>query len=211
MSSAYVFHDYSRWERRLDAGLHVLGLLLTAVGGALLLSFAQPGAWFPILLYILGLGATYSASTIYHAVQPGRSKEVLRRLDHAMIFVMIAGSYAPYALISLWDHGGLWLEIGIGIAALAGVGLKLLFPRRFEWLGLILYIGMGWAVVGTVSPLMETVPTATLVLLVIGGVLYTVGTVFHSLKNLPFHNVVWHALVLGGAATHYAAAVIAFT
>ncbi|MDA0338555.1 MAG: hemolysin III family protein [Proteobacteria bacterium] len=210
MSSAYVFHDYSRWERRLDAVLHGFGLVGTIVGGALLLAFAQPGTWFPIVLYILGLAATYTASTAYHAAKPGRSKEVLRRLDHAMIFVMIAGSYAPYALISLWDHGGLWLEIGIGIAAMVGVALKLVFPRRLEWLGLLLYIGMGWAVVGAIGPLMDAVPTATLILLVIGGVLYTVGTVFHSLKNLPFHNVAWHTLVLGGAATHYAAAVIAF-
>ncbi|MCG5243022.1 hemolysin III family protein [Azospirillum doebereinerae] len=207
------FPHYSVGEQRADALVHALGVAAGFAGfawmlGTALLSDAVPArtAW-ALAAYGLGLVGMLTASAAYNLVRPGPRKALLRRLDHAMIFVMIAGTYTPFTLA-----GGQGVALGSAVwgGAVFGAALKLRWPGRFERLGLALYLGLGWAIVTAAEPLRATLPTPSLWLLVTGGVLYTVGVVFHLMERLPYHNALWHLLVLAAAGCHFAAITVAF-
>lgn len=211
---ATAFPEYSTTEKWGDAAVHVLGVGAALVAAPWLIANAwshdQPGDLATLIVYVIGLLAMLSASALYNLMPPSRLKAVLRRVDHAMIFVMIAGSITPFAVKAL-DAGWAWVMLGsLWTTAIGGVVAKLWFPHRVERISLVLYLAMGWAVVAAVHPLIETLSTATLVLLAVGGVLYTAGTAFHMLERLRFHNVVWHVFVLIAAACHYAAVSVEF-
>jgi len=148
---------------------------------------------------MFGISAAYNLSVAF------RYKGLLRRLDRAGIFVMIAGSYSPFVLVTI---GG-WLGTAVFLAVwcLAAVGLysALCHPRRGEGLALALYLGMGWSLLTFIGRLADSVSTATLALLIAGGVLFTAGTGFYLAGKLPFHNAIWHAFVLAAAGCHYVA------
>lgn len=211
---AEAFPEYTAAERRGDAIVHVLGIGAALVAAPWLIVEAwtnpEPGTVTTLVVYVIGLLAMLSASAFYNMTPPGRVKAVLRRVDHAMIFVMIAGSITPFAVKAL-DAGWAWAMLGsLWTVAIGGMIAKLWFPHRIERISLVLYLAMGWAVIAAVGPLIETLSTATLVLLAVGGVLYTAGTAFHMLERLRFHNVVWHVFVLMAAACHYAAMSVEF-
>jgi len=214
MTSAQDFPSYSAGERCADALIHAVGIVASAAGVAWMLAKAvasdgvsarTAGA---LAVYGLGLLGMLTASALYHRVLPGPRKALLRRVDHAMIFVMIAGTYTPFTLAT----AGLGATLGGAVwsGAALGVALKLRYPGRFERLGLGLYLGLGWAIVTAAGPLSATLPTRALWLLAVGGVLYTVGVVFHLMERLPYHNALWHLLVLGAAACHFVAVSAAF-
>ena len=148
----------------------------------------------------------YSSSTLYHSVGPGhpRAKAVLRVLDHSAIFLLIAGTYTPFTLVSLWGPWG-WSLFGVvwGLAV-AGIALRLAMKRRPTALFLALYLAMGWCVVVAAKPLLAAVAPGGIALLVAGGLAYSVGVVFYVWRR-PYHHAVWHAFVLAGSAFHYAA------
>lgn len=206
---ALGFPLYSRGERRADLAIHVLGVA-GALGGSLWLLLG-PGleqelaTWLTLFAYALGLLVGFGASAAYNLAPSGRRKELLRRVDHAAIYLLIAGSYTPFAFDRIAPPLGPWLGAGVWLAALAGVALKLAFPRRYERLGLVLYLAIGWAVVLAIEPLTESVRPETLWLLLVGGALYTAGTLFHGLRRLPFQNAIWHAFVLVAAVLHFLA------
>jgi hemolysin III len=130
---------------------------------------------------------------------------LLRRLDHAAIFLMIAGTYTPFTLVRMgggWGHG---IAIFVWLVAVAGIALKLLYPRRLEGLSILLYLALGWAILVGLRPLFDAVPLPAIVMLGIGGVLYSVGVVFHLWQRLPYHNAIWHGFVLGAAACQWVA------
>ena len=131
-------------------------------------------------------------------------KEVLRRLDHAAIFVMIAGSYTPFALVVGGIAGHALLAAVWAIAAV-GVAIKLRFPRRFDKISVLLYLFQGWIVVLALDSITAALPSRALTLLVAGGIVYTLGVGFHLMERLRFHNVIWHVFVLGGAACQFVA------
>jgi hemolysin III len=209
------FRTYTTAERAADGVVHAIGVPAGVIAAAWLVADASQtdGVRLIVTLLIYGFGliGMLSASAAYNLAHPGRVKEVLQRTDHAMIFVMIAGSYTPFALNALDEPDGMFLCVVVWVIAAAGIGLKLLAaPHRFERVSLALYLGMGWLVVGMLRSFIERLPHEALMLLVGGGLVYSVGAVIHTIGRVPFHNAAWHVLVLVGAGMHVAALHAAF-
>ena len=202
---------YSRAERISDAVIHVAGLslVLMAVPVLIVVTALARGdalAMTGVSIYGGALFAMIFCSALYNISQSmdwGTAREWLfKRLDHSAIYVKIAGTYTPFTLLS--GHGMALTAVLWG-AALAGVALKLFCPWRFRWLGLALYLAMGWAGVVAGQSLLAELPLAVVVLMVLGGGLYTGGVVFYLWERLPFHNTIWHGFVLAASLVFYAA------
>jgi hemolysin III len=209
------FPTYTAAEAAVDRVIHLLGVPAAVAAVFWLFITIGPSAGstlsITLLIYGFGLIGMLVASAAYNFSQPGHGKELLRRADHAMIFVMIAGSYTPFALNVLAQHGGGWLCVVVWLLAIFGIAIKLALPHRFEHLSLLLYLGMGWSVLGMFNSFVASVQRDVFRLLMMGGVAYSLGVVIHSLRRVPFHNAVWHVLVLVGAALHLAAISLQFT
>ena len=183
-------------------GLSVVGLVLLVVYSAL-----HGDAWHVTSTAIFGtsLIALYTASTLYHSFRSPALKQLLRKFDHAAIFLLIAGSYTPFLLVSLRGTWG-WSLFGIVWAlAVIGIGLKFKFAGRFRVISTLIYLGMGWLVVVVAKPLIIALPPAGLIWLAAGGACYSFGTIFYLAKRLPYHHAVWHLFVLGGSICHWIA------
>jgi hemolysin III len=168
---------------------------------------ARAGSVAALGFYGLALVAMLGCALLYNTTRRARARAILRRFDHAAIFVMIAGTYTPFALIAI---GGAWGWALIGVVwtgALAGVVLKLGWPHRFERASIAAYLLLGWAVLGAVPPLLERLPAEALLLLLAGGLLYSLGVIFHVVRRMPFQNEAWHACVVAAASCHFAAVV----
>ena len=202
---------YNRAERISDAVIHVAGLslVLMAVPVLIVVTALARGdalAMTGVSIYGGALFAMIFCSALYNISQSmdwGAAREWLfKRLDHSAIYVKIAGTYTPFTLLS---GQGMALSAVLWGAALAGVALKLICPWRFRWLGLALYLAMGWAGVVAGQSLLAELPLAVVVLMVVGGGLYTGGVVFYLWERLPFHNTIWHGFVLAASLVFYAA------
>jgi hemolysin III len=186
----------------------LLGSALAISGLSILVTVAvlQGDPWkvFSFSIYGITLVLLYSLSTIYHGVQNPRIKAILQKLDHNAIYLLIAGSYTPISLITLRGPWG-WTLFGLiwGLALL-GVAQELLFGHRTRRPSLILYVLMGWLVVIAINPLMRAMPTAGLLWLLAGGLVYSMGIYFyvHGERVRHFHGV-WHLFVLGGSFCHF--------
>jgi hemolysin III len=207
-----VFPQYTNRERVADGCVHVIGVTASLVALTALLIVAvkaQATLWVvALLVYGLALVAMFSCSAGYHLVIHPKIKEVFRRLDHAAIFFMIAGTYTPFILIKMNDPWGLTLLAVVWTMAAIGIAIKLFAPRFLEGLTVPLYLVQGWAVLAAWQPLMSALPGVVLTLLMVGGVLYTVGVVFHLWDRLPYQNAIWHGFVLTAASVHYAAVMV---
>jgi len=202
---------YTRHEHLADAAVHVLGIVF-AINASLWLLFHVTGLSIvvSVTIYCLGLLAMIGFSAAYNLVPQHRpSKQVLRRLDHAAIFIMIAGTYTPFAVNLLGDSGAIVLAI-IWCAATFGVVVKVLFPRRFEMASLALYIAMGWMIVTVIAPLAHAMAAVDFWLLVAGGLVYSAGIVFYVIERIPYHKAIWHAFVLVAAVLHFSAIAFEF-
>ncbi len=157
-----------------------------------------------LAVYVFGLLGTFGCSALYNLTEKSRPHSVFRRLDHAAIFVMIAGTYTPLTVSLLPADRGLILLSFVWTGAIAGALAKLIFPARFERSSIVAYLLLGWAILGAVGPLYRALPTAGLVLLAAGGMFYSFGVIFHVRKQMPYQNALWHACVLAGAACHFA-------
>lgn len=208
------FPLYSRAERRLDIAVHLIGVPVGAMAATWLMAVAcasaNPRLIASMAVYAAGLVGMLGTSAAYHLTRPSRAKELLRRADHAMIYVMIAGTYTPFALNVLLPPGGVALCATVWALAAVGIALKLIYPRRFERLSLALYLCMGWAVLSMIGPLVRLLPPASLQLLVGGGVVYSLGAVIYTRRGLKYHTPVWHTLVLVAVGLHVAALHVAF-
>jgi hemolysin III len=185
-----------------------VSVLCSLAAAALLLIGAigvLPAAIFVgLIVYSIGLIGMFAASAAYNLVSHVGVKEILRRLDHAAIFVMIAGSYTPFALV-VGGMAGHTLLAAVWAIAAAGVAIKLCYPRRFDKLSVLLYLSQGWIVLLALDSITAALSNRALTLLVAGGIVYTVGVAFHLMERLRFHNVIWHVFVLGGAACQFVA------
>jgi hemolysin III len=204
-----MFPDYSRPERLADAALHGLGVAAALAGTVALLAAVIPSggarAVVGAAIYAAGLLATFGASAAYNLTAAPGPKELVRRCDHAAVFLMIAGTYTPFALAAIGGAAGAVLLAVMWTLALAGAAGKLLLPRRFERASLLLYLALGWVGLAALAWLIAAAAGATVALLLAGGALYTAGVVFHLWRSLPHHNALWHAFVLAGAGCHYVA------
>jgi len=194
-------------ELLADGVVHALGLALGLVGAAALVGLAvlygNPVVVAPLFVYAAGLVAMLGCSAAYHLLRASRRRDWLRRFDHAAIFAMIAGTYTPFTILGLQGGWSAGLTIGIWSVAAIGIALKLWQPRRIEAISVALYLGLGWIGLIALHPFAVSLDTATLALLATGGILYSVGVVFHLWRRLPFHNAIWHGFVLVAAGIHY--------
>ena len=198
------FPHYTDGERRADALVHAAGVAASlAAAGVLGLAVLPRLAAVPaasVALYAASLIAVFAASAAYNLVGHARWKAALRRLDHAAIFILIAGTYTPFGTRAIGRDADSYILLAfVWVLALIGIALKLGLPRRFERTALVLYLLQGWAVVAAPGALLGA-----------GGVLYTAGVAFHLWRRLPYHNAIWHAFVLAAAACHFAAVMATF-
>jgi hemolysin III len=198
---------YTVGEEIAHAVTHGVGALLSIAGLTVLVAFASlyGNAWHITSSCIYGatLILLYTASTLYHGIPQPAAKRVLRRIDHAAIFLLIAGTYTPFTLVNLRGEWG-WLLFGLvwGFAIL-GVVLETVAKRRIKWLSLTLYLGLGWMVLIAIKPLVDAVATGGLILLLAGGLCYSLGVIFYVWKRLAYHHAVWHMFVMAGSMLHF--------
>lgn len=205
----FVVPQYSPRERIADFIVHLLGIVGSIVGIVVLL-VVSIGTWsalavVSVSVYGIGLLAVFCCSAAYNHINHLAWKAVFRRLDHAAIYVKIAATYTPFAAVKMTIWPGAGLLAGVWAAAIFGLTLKLWFPERLIKTSYVLYLTQGWAVLLVAQPLATAVSDLTLVMLCIGGVLYTTGVVFHLWESLPYHNAIWHAFVVAGSSCHYVA------
>ncbi len=188
---------------------HGLGALLgvAALATMAALAAALGDVWHVVSTSVFGatLVILYVSSTLYHSIPQPRAKSVLRVLDHSAIFLLIAGTYTPFTLVTLRETWGWWLFGTVwGLAAL-GIVIEATPLRRWRArsaVSMVLYVGMGWAIVAAVRPLIRALPIEALILLASGGIAYTSGIAFYAAKRLPYAHAVWHLFVLAGSVCH---------
>lgn len=196
-------------EELLNAISHGVGALLSVIGLCVMLSIAAPlSGWHFGSVAVFGgsLILLYLASTVYHLVTTPRLKRIFQVLDHALIFVLIAGSYTPWLLVNLRGPWGWSLFFVVWGIALAGMVLKAFFLPRFDKLGTALYVVMGWIVCVAIKPLLESVGPVGMAWLVAGGLCYTGGVAFYLMKR-KFAHFTWHLFVMGGSICHVIAVI----
>jgi hemolysin III len=206
---ALSFPSYTDAERAADRVIHMIGVPLAIIAALLLLYrsavLASAATTAAVAVYAFGLVGMVVASAAYQLSPPGTPKERLRRLDRAMIFVMIAGTYTPFSVTVLRTVGGAWLCGLLWLLAGIGVFISLCYPRRFERLMLAVYLVMGWMLLAMLRECFAVLSTGIIALIIAGGIVYTIGAFIQAQPKIKFHNPIWHALILCAAALHYAA------
>ncbi|QIZ76455.1 PAQR family membrane homeostasis protein TrhA [Ferrimonas lipolytica] len=198
--------NYSIGEEIANAVTHGLGVAAAIVGLTLMLAKGIPvlsGAEIAaISIYGATLVLMFLSSTLYHSITTPKAKAVLKRIDHCAIYLLIAGSYTPFMFIGLADPAAYLLLGVIWALAIAGVLFKALFVDRYKKLALATYLAMGWSSLLVIWQLMEVLPSGAFKLLVIGGICYSIGTIFYAVKTQPYFHAIWHLFVLAGASCH---------
>ncbi len=196
----------TKLEEQLNAISHAFGALLGIAAIVLLIVFdTHKTEWslFSVIVYGVSIIVLFTASTLYHAVKREKLKHYFRIIDHIGIYLLIAGTYTPVLLITLEDSLGwtlFWVVWGI---AGFGVVLKLFFTGRFSVFSTLLYLLMGWLIVFDFSTLSSLVHPNAILLLIAGGLAYTVGIIFYAIEKIPYNHVIWHLFVLTGAICHF--------
>lgn len=206
ISHEYV-QEYTVREEIVNAISHGIGMLLSIAGFAILLFCAikDGNGWRVAGFSVFGttLILLYLASTLYHSFSLPKVKSLFQIIDHAAIFLLIAGTYTPFMMVNLRGPWG-WSFLGVvwGLAVL-GVLLKVFYMSRFQKTSMALYIVMGWLCLIPMKQLILHVPHLSLTLLIFGGVSYMIGLIFYAWQRLPYHHAVWHIFVLSGSILHY--------
>jgi hemolysin III len=194
-----------------DGVVHGVGIVTAAVIGTLIIVFAalEAAPFLPAIgVYIGSLIVVLSVSLAYNLVPISPIKRVLARFDQAAIFLLIAGTYTPFLAATGGSAHGQMLMVLVWSASITGIALKLLVPHRFGRMALLLYVGIGWSGVLVFSSLAASLPAASLWLLVAGGIVYSLGIVFHVWERLKFQTALWHAFVVAGATLHLVAMLV---
>lgn len=198
---------YSLGEEVAHAVTHGVGAFAAIAGLTILVAKAAlyGSAVHVVAASVFGaaLVLMYAASTLFHSIPLPRSKQVLRIIDHCCIYILIAGSYTPFTLVTLRGAWGWSLFALVWGLAAVGIVFKIFTTGRFEKLSLAIYLGMGWCALVAVKPLLATLPTGGLWLLLAGGLAYSLGVIFYVWERLPYHHAIWHLFVLAGSVLHY--------
>jgi hemolysin III len=202
-------HTYSNSEEQLNIWSHGLGLVASIIVFPFLILKAISYSSFwditSFIIYGLSLIILYAASTFYHAAKSPKKRRRLNILDHAAIYVLIAGSYTPFCLVALDSELGWYMFIAVWIFALTGIILKLFFTGQFDKISTAMYLLMGWQVMFFIKPLINALSSFSLNLLIAGGVFYTVGAILYSIKKMPYNHAIFHVFVLLGSVSHFLA------
>lgn len=207
MASQTEKPSYSFGEEIANSITHGIGILLAIVGLAVMIYFAAiyGNNWHLVSCSIFGatLIFAYTTSTLYHSIPMPGPKRILRMFDHAAIFLLIAGTYTPFTLISLRGPWGWSLFGTIWGLAITGVLCKVFMPKKLSAFSTFLYIAMGWAMLVAIRPMLANVETGGLLLLLAGGLAYTGGVIFYVWDHLPYNHMVWHLFVMTGSTLHF--------
>lgn len=204
MSNTHVF---SKGEEIANAIIHGIGALLSIAALVLLIvsSSLYGTAWHVVSFTLFGttMVLLYTSSTLVHSFPPGKAKDVFEILDHSSIYFFIAGTYTPFLFIAVKGTLG-WTLFGIvwGLA-IAGTVFKSFFVKRFLHTSTVLYVLLGWMIVFAWGTLVQNVPSEGIIMLVIGGVLYSVGAIFYVWRGFYYHHAIWHLFVLAGSIMHF--------
>jgi hemolysin III len=202
-------HYPTRLEKLVDGWVHgvALALFTFAVGVGLGLAIMQGGLGMAsaVAVYAVCVIAMIGCSMAYNLAENHKRKALLRRFDHAAIFLMIAGTYTPFTTLRFDGVWAISMTTIVWALALIGAAGKLFLPGVSKKIWLVFYIGLGWMVVAALGPLVHGVPLAGLILLAVGGALYTIGVPFYVWEKLPFRRAIWHGFVMAAAGVHYAA------
>lgn len=213
MAASAGYPLYTPGERLADGIVHVTGVGAGLIAVAAMLAFAVPSQPAPALASLAVYGATliamFACSAAYNMVPAPRWKGVLRRFDHAAIFLKIAGTYTPFAVVKMEGLASAALLGSVWTVALLGAIGKLVLIDHWERTAIALYLALGWVGVLAFKPLAATLTLTVFVLLGLGGVLYSLGVIFHVWRSLPYQNAIWHVFVLAATACHFAAVVTA--
>jgi hemolysin III len=205
----YKVHFYSNFEEKLNIWSHFIGLLLSVVGLILLIRRAidLENTWAIVSFPIFGVSMIilYLASTLYHFSKKPKLRYRLNIFDHAAIYVLIAGSYTPFALVSLNGKEGYTIFLIVWTIALFGIIFKVFFTGRFTILSTILYVAMGWLIIFSGQSLMKNLNFNGLIWLISGGISYTIGAVLYSINKIKFNHAIFHVFVLLGTLCHFIA------
>jgi hemolysin III len=200
---------YNVSEIIADGIVHGVGVVAALIAVTALIFYAtvwgSSGALAASWIYGMGLVASLGISFAYNIWPHSPVKWVLRRFDHSAIFILIAATYTPFLVAALPDALVLANLVGIWCVAAFGIVLKCAWPGRFDKLSVILYLAMGWSGIMLYSRLYDVLSLATLLLILIGGLIYTAGVVFHLWERLRFNTAIWHGFVVTAAGVHYAA------
>ena len=184
----------------LGFGLSVAALTILVVNAS---REGDPWAIIAFSIYGTSLSILYLISTLYHSLTHSRTKAIFRRLDHAAIYLLIAGTYTPVILISLRTTWVIYLLPVVWSMAIIGIYIKIFYIHRYERLTLAYYIIMGWLALIAIKPLFNSIPIESFVWIILGGVAYTTGVLFYSWNRLPFNHTIWHGFVLAGSFAHF--------
>lgn len=205
-------YTYTRREEIANAITHGIGALLSVAALVVLIVFSSlySSAWHIVSFTIYGttMLLLFISSTLVHSFPEGKVKDLFEIFDHSSIYLFIAGTYTPFLFVAIQGALG-WTLFGViwGIAVL-GVFFKAFYTKKFLFLSTFFYVLMGWLIVIAWKPLYAALPTGGIVLLVTGGLLYTLGTIFYVWRGFPFHHAVWHLFVLAGAIVHFFAVLL---
>lgn len=205
---------YTLGEEIANSITHGIGVLLAIAGLVLLivkaaLGGAEPAHLISAIVFGVTLILEYLASTLYHAIQVPGAKRIFRIIDHSSIYLLIAGSYTPFCLITLAPYGGIVLFVVVWALAFAGVSFEIIGRQRQpRWVTIIIYLVMGWLVVFRLPQLLQALDPMALALLVVGGLCYTFGTAFYLMKQIHYMHSVWHLWVLAGSIFIFMAVIL---
>lgn len=204
--------DYTLGEEIANSVIHGLGIGLSVAGLVLLVAFAVlshdgyrlAGA----IVFGVALVLEYTASTLYHSFPQPKVKHLFKVFDHCGIYLLIAGSYTPFCLVTLREDGG-WLLFGVIWAlAVVGMGVEAFWAYRPRWLSAVIYLGMGWMVILSIESLLANLAPGGVWLLVAGGLAYSVGTIFYVLQRFRYFHAIWHVWVVAGSVCHFLAVLL---
>lgn len=205
-------HGYSLGEEIANAVTHGVGAGLSLVALTLLVGVAAlwGNSWHlaSAIVYGVTMFLLYIASTLYHAITHAKARHVFKIIDHAGIYLLIAGTYTPFTLVTIRNDGGWWLFAVVWSLAAAGIALEAFWVYRPKWVSALVYLGMGWLAIFAISPLAKNLEPGGVWLLVGGGLAYSLGTIFYVLKRVKFMHAIWHLWVLAGSVLHFLAVML---
>jgi hemolysin III len=206
---------YTVGEEIANSVTHGVGVAFSIVALTLLVTWSviRGDGWSLAggIVFGISLVLLYTGSTLYHAIPFPRARHVFKIIDHSAIYLLIAGTYTPFLLVTVRDNGGWWMFGIVWTLAAVGMSLEAFWVYRPRWVSAVVYLGMGWLVVTMWGPLWAHLAPTGIWLLVAGGLAYTLGTVFYVLKRVPYMHMVWHLFVLGGSACHFLAVLMYVT
>lgn len=208
MTNQPTTKQYSTGEEIFNSVSHGVGALLSVIGASILVTlavcFGNGIAVVSSIIYGVSLTMLYTMSTLYHAFPFQKVKRLFRIFDHSSVYLLIAGTYTPFTLITLQHSAkGFPIFIAMWVCTAIGILLNVFNVEKFKWVSLVLYVGMGWTAIFAIKDIAAALPKNGFILLLAGGIAYTVGIVFYVMKKVKYMHAVWHLFVLLGSILHY--------